>query len=56
MYICRYFNLQKQVYEIEAMQRLSPVSTAQQQREREISDRNMDDSLARCAYVMYMIT
>ncbi len=40
--------LQKQVYEIDATQRLSATSAATQLMERDNFDRNMDDALAKC--------
>ena len=46
--LLRYSILQKQAYEIEAMQRLSPVSIDKQLKEREVFEQNMDDALSKC--------
>ena len=40
--------LVKQVYEVEAVQKLSPMSTTKQQMERDCFDRSMDEALAKC--------
>ena len=42
--------LKKQVYEVEAMQRLSPMSTTEREVEREAFERNLDDALAKCEW------
>lgn len=43
----KYLILQKQAYEIEAMQRLSPISIDKQLKEREAFEQNMDDALSK---------
>jgi hypothetical protein len=36
------------MYEVEAMQHLSPTSASEQVKEREMYEQSMDDSLAKC--------
>ena len=49
--LCRYSMLQKQVYELEAMRKLSPTCTSARLKEREMFEQNMDDSLSKCMWL-----
>ena len=46
--LSRYSMLQRNIYEIEAMQKLSPMSSSSKQKEREEFERGVDDVLAKC--------